>query len=139
MQRREAAGVADRADALVGGDGHVDAAPEPGEVVEGGDGLLDELEAVRREPGDHRRRRVEVPRAVGVDAERHRGADRVAHRSHEVEVVARVHPADLHLDGGKARQCAGIDRTVVHERVDRHHVAEGDRPTVTRRLLRGPP
>ena len=61
-------GITERADALVGGDGYVHATPESGEVVERGDGLLDELDVEACEPTDHRLGRFDVPRAVGVDA-----------------------------------------------------------------------
>ena len=139
MQRGDAAGVVDRADGLVGGDGYVDATSEPGEVVEGGDGLLDELEVEPCEPPDHRLGRVEVPGGVGVDAHRDVGTDRVAHRRNEVEVVARLGPPNLHLHCGKAGQSAGIDRATVHQRVDGHRVAHRRRPAVTRGLLGGAP
>ena len=71
VERAQPAGVVERADALVGRDRHVDPTTDPRQVVERRDRLLDVLEVVAREARDHRDRGVDVPRAVGVDAQRH--------------------------------------------------------------------
>ena len=68
-------------------------APNPGEVVERGDRLLDELEVVAGEQSDDGDGSLDVPRAVGVDAERDARPDRVAHLGDEVHVVAAISPS----------------------------------------------
>jgi hypothetical protein len=137
FERGKAAGIIERADALVGGDGYVDATPESGEVVEGGDGLLDELEVEACEPPDHRLGRFDVPRTVGVDAQRDGRADRAADRRHELDVGARSVRPTFTFTAGK-RSARGIDGPAVDQGVDRHRVAQR-RPTVTRRFLGRPP
>ena len=72
------------------------------------DRLLDALEVV----ADARRaiivdRGVDVPRAVGVDAQRHRRADRVAHRGRPASTSAGV--AHLHLHRREAAQRLAIE------------------------------
>ena len=91
---RSRRGVVGGADALVGGDGDADPPTEPGEVVEGGDRLLDDLEVEAGQAGDRQRRGVEVPGAVGVDPQRDVGADPRG-RGDQLDVAW---PADLDLD-----------------------------------------
>ncbi len=100
--------VAGLADALVGGDRHVDQAAQLRELVDRGAGLLEVLQRA-----GHRQRRGcfdglrDGPGAVGVDPNRgHQGADRVDPGDVVVEGLAGL--GDLHLRGARAGE-AGQD------------------------------
>ena len=138
---RDALRVGDRADALVGRNRHRDPAPDAREVLDGRHRLLGELDAVTGERAEAGDGRVEVPRAVGVDPQRDRRADGVAHRGDDVDVAG---VADLHLHAAVARkrgpiEGCGVEPASLHERVDGYLVADRGREPDRGGLLGGTP
>ena len=131
---RQAACVVERADALVGRDRHVDPRAAPQRRSSSDRHRL--LDVAR---GRTRARRViivdrgvDVPRAVGVDAQRHAGADRVAHRARRARRPGASRT--FTFTAGKPRTCLHEERAV-DERVHRHAVAHGGREAARGRLL----
>ena len=118
---------------LVHRDAHGDPLADRAQRRDARDGLLDELELVARERLDGGDRLVDLPGAVGVDAERDVRADRPPHRGQPPVVVAHA-DLDLHareaglggrgrgLHGGHAigRPDRGVDRHVAARRVGQH-------------------
>ena len=112
--------VAGFADALVGGDRHVDPPAQLGQFLDGRAGLLEVLQ--RAQCGGGCGGLVDGPGAVGVDAHGgHQGADRIDPGHVVVEGLARL--GDLHLGGTCAREAGqyfghlrGVDRR--HRGVD---------------------
>ncbi len=131
----EQPGVGKRADTLVGGDARADAAADTRQVVDRRHRLLDQLEVEAFQPLDHRHGGVDVPAAVGIDAECHPGTDALAHLCDEVEVAGLTH---LHLHGGEAPGPRDVGAPA-DQGIDRDLDVPWRGPTGLRRLLRRPP
>ena len=99
LRLQHGAQLGGRVDRLVGGDLRPDPAADPREPgdVRGRDRLLDPVQVVRLEPPDRVHRAGHVPRLVRVHPEQRLGPDRLAHRGHDLLVVA-VRAADLEVD-----------------------------------------
>ena len=127
------------ADALVGGDQHVDAAPQRGQLGHRRARLLEVLEwAVSGQRGGRRDGLVDAPAAVGVDAHRrHQRANGVDARHVVGKGLAGLGHFDLRgARAGKPGQHLGhlVCRDGRHGRVDRDAVAPDVGCCLVRRL-----